>query len=474
MMFETMVVYGSSGGLSNDPIQWLAARDGLKTSGEDCTRLVHMLDTLYTKQLPIASRRARHLNIFVSDLFRLHNSTVQSTGQELARRDLQDAVQRLLLTLPSIIRNLGNLGETTLYISSYEPEDFIQNISKALLALPQLETVNVNILDQKAVRILQIAESQRLKSMKISWPMGEPYPMSPPRTAQPSIYTELPGIGIRATNLKRLEICAKHRLSIGSGLHRFNPLPQLEELVLENVPVSLDGEAVKAMTQLQSLRLGGFDCLNCDPHAAVWASLKLAGRKLRVVGVDVVGQALVDYLDSYEGLETLVLKLRTNANDYCVNDFCARGLRHHKKSLKFLHIDLDPHSDFRITWFFEYWSKWIPTFSNLSVLKATTSMNLHSEFDSRLFIDEMAEIVTRMPTLSKITIRHIHEGDSKITETVLTPLLTEGGSSTVPSRPLAVAPSCLLVMQDFESLFRITLDRGQGLYGTLKFVSCGK
>lgn len=50
------------------------------------------------------------------------------------------------------------------------------------------------------------------------------------------------------------------------------------------------------------------------------------------------------------------------------------------------HIDLHPHADFRITWFFEHWIQWIPKLLNFRTLKMTTSMNLRSEFDADILL----------------------------------------------------------------------------------------
>lgn len=85
------------------------------------------------------------------------------------------------------------------------------------------------------------------------------------------------------------------------------------------------------MKKLQSLCLGGFKCSGCDPYAEVYTSLRNGGRKLRALGVDVVGQAMVMYLGSYEGLEILTLTLGKEANEYCVKDLCERSLRYHEQ-----------------------------------------------------------------------------------------------------------------------------------------------
>lgn len=112
-MFGTIVVYSSLCGPSDDPVKWATTSEGLKTTNKECTRLMHLLNTLYTKQLPTALRRARHLKICVCDLFRLSKSMSNSGGQMLWQRDVQRVVQHLMLTFPTIIRTLGNLEETT-------------------------------------------------------------------------------------------------------------------------------------------------------------------------------------------------------------------------------------------------------------------------------------------------------------------------------------------------------------------------
>jgi hypothetical protein len=284
----------------------------------------------------------------------------------------------------------------SLYISTHDPDDFIDGISAALLVPPHMTSFNVNFLDQKTVRVLPIASSQSLESIKISWPTGEPDPLLSPsvviREGEASVYGVVTNAG---PNLRRLELSAKRRLQGELGTYlRLGGLEQLEELVLENVPLKLEGDVAARMTNLRSLRLAGYDCLSCDPYAGVFTSLRAAGRGLRVVGVDVVGQALVDYLESYEGLEALVLRLGKNANDSSVKDLCQRGLGGHAQSLKLLHIDLHPFSDFRITWFFDYWAKWIPEFQTLGILKVTAWMNLCSVFDVDLLLVSLSFLVT--------------------------------------------------------------------------------
>lgn len=268
-----------------------------------------------------------------------------------------------------------------LHLSSYEPDDFIKSVSGALLALPRLAAFNINFLDPKAHRTLPIIKG--LKSVKLSWPVSESDPMPSLGGDQASIYHAVLGLG---SNIRRLEISARRRQRLDYNYYKLPPLLQIEELVLENVPIVLSGEAVQAMPRLQSISLRGFDCFNCDPYAAVWSSLTSVRRGLRAISIDVVGPALVNYLASYQGLETLVLKLGKNANDYCVKDLCSRAMKYHIHSLKSLHIDLHPHADFQVTWFFEYWVQWIPRFSGLRILKMTTSMNLISEFDAGVLL----------------------------------------------------------------------------------------
>jgi hypothetical protein len=117
-MFETVVVYSSPGKPENDPIEWLTAPDGPRTTTDDCSRLIHQLDTLnpqHPLHLPVALRRPKCLKIFVSEIFRLSNTTLESTRNPSSRgrRDIESAVQQLMTTLPAIIRTLGNLRETT-------------------------------------------------------------------------------------------------------------------------------------------------------------------------------------------------------------------------------------------------------------------------------------------------------------------------------------------------------------------------
>lgn len=114
-MFETVIVHGSSVEPPNDSVEWVVVKNGFKTSGIECARLMHLLNCLYTQRLPVALQRARHLKVFVSDVFRLNR---QSTGRSIKfisslERDVRKAVQRLMVMLPVIIRNLGNLEETT-------------------------------------------------------------------------------------------------------------------------------------------------------------------------------------------------------------------------------------------------------------------------------------------------------------------------------------------------------------------------
>lgn len=222
--------------------------------------------------------------------------------------------------------------------------------------------------------------------MRISWPLGQRDPVVPTGGEGASIYHGVLEACAQNTSLRRLELSARHRLPFRIGENKLDFCPQLETLVLNNVPITLSDNVVEEMKKLQSLRLGGFSSSGCDPYAEVCTSLGNSGRKLRVLGVDVVGQALVKYLSSYEGLETLALTLGEDANDYCVKDLCERGLRYHEQSLKALHIDLYPHSNPLLTWFFEYWTQWIPAFTNLETLKVTTSMNLRSEFDAGFLV----------------------------------------------------------------------------------------
>ncbi|KXN82697.1 hypothetical protein AN958_02262 [Leucoagaricus sp. SymC.cos] len=477
-MFDTITVYGSSGRTSDNPIDWLTTRDGLRTTTDECLRLSHQLTTLYSHRDPTPLRRAKHLKIFVSELFRLNspNRTRYASGIASFQRDLQSTVRRLRDMLPTIIKMLGNLKETTLYLSSHEPDDFIRSLSEALLVPPHLDTITVNFLDQKATRVLPIVSSPRLKNLKISWPIGEPDPFNPTMRGMPvngssSIYLAVMNT---AGTLRRLELSAKRRLGYGGAfrMYRFTSLSlsQLEELVLENVPLKLEGDVAAQMTGLRSLRIGGYDCFDCDPYVGIFTSLKNARKRLDTVGVDVVGEALVEYLGSYEGLEKLVLKLGQDANDFCLKDICDGGLRYHGESLKVLEIDIPPSSDFRLAWFFPCWAARIRWLTSLENLKVATSLNLLSQFDAPILVRAVLDIVAQMPTLQRVTIRHIHEESNASDAEHRFGSHAIGHPPLQLVKPLRVTPSCLVALKNFRGQYQVVLSRGGGIYGSLRMI----
>lgn len=77
-------------------------------------------------------------------------------------------------------------------------------------------------------------------------------------------------------------------------------------------------------------------------------------------------------------------------------------------------------------------------------------------------------MVARVPTLQKIIIRHGHE-DCRATQRTFANSLAVFGTKAV-SKPLPVAPSCLVVVENFEILFKVVQDRGEGLFGLLRVV----
>jgi hypothetical protein len=162
----------------------------------------------------------------------------------------------------------------------------------------------------------------------------------------------------------------------------------LEELAIDNVPILLSGDIVKEMRELQSLQLayGRFTCPDGELCTEVWKSLKEAGTKLKRLSIDMVGEALLTYLCSYAGLETLELTLDRDAEYSYAQDLFERSLRHHEESLKSLRVYLPRQSNPLSTWFFEYWKEWIPPFQILEELEVTTSMNLFSEHDARVLL----------------------------------------------------------------------------------------
>lgn len=114
-MFETIVVHSSSGELKNDAVEWLHSSERPHITTDDCSRLIHQLDTLHNHRLPTALRRAKRLKLFISEFFTLSNREPGITWgpSSAGHRDIQNVVQRLVLTLPTIIRCLGNLRDTT-------------------------------------------------------------------------------------------------------------------------------------------------------------------------------------------------------------------------------------------------------------------------------------------------------------------------------------------------------------------------
>jgi hypothetical protein len=162
----------------------------------------------------------------------------------------------------------------------------------------------------------------------------------------------------------------------------------LEDLVIDNVPVSLSEDNIKEMRELLSLRLayGRPSCSGGESYAGVWKGLKEAGTKLKRLSVDRAGEALLAYLRSYVGLEKLELKLERDADHSYAQDLFQRGLQPHEGSLKSLRVTVKPQSNPFSTWSFEYWKEWIPSLGALERLEVTTSMNLFSEHDAGVLV----------------------------------------------------------------------------------------
>jgi hypothetical protein len=83
------------------------------------------------------------------------------------------------------------------------------------------------------------------------------------------------------------------------------------------------------------------------------------------------------------------------------------------------------------------------------------------------------EIVAKAPGLRKLTIRHIHEEDPKVAERVFGNLAA-GFPPLALSKPVRVAPSCLVVLPSFQKLHKVVLDRGEGIYGSLRILPSGE
>jgi hypothetical protein len=88
--------------------------------------LAHQLDTLYTKKQPVALRRAKALKIFVSRLFRYSEPlSVDTIDPSEIRTKLQSTIHDLTTKLPSIIKSLGNLRQTTSVYSHFFDRRFV-------------------------------------------------------------------------------------------------------------------------------------------------------------------------------------------------------------------------------------------------------------------------------------------------------------------------------------------------------------
>lgn len=83
--------------------------------------------------------------------------------------------------------------------------------------------------------------------------------------------------------------------------------------------------------------------------------------------------------------------------------------------------------------------------------------------------DGLIKVITGMPTLQRLLIRHGHEEDYRAVEIAFANSVTEY-SAKVIRKPLPIAPSCLVVVENFHRLFRIVLDRREGLLGVLRVV----
>jgi hypothetical protein len=106
-MFDTLVI---NGGPHEDPLDWPHSHFDGGIIIRCVNRLTHQLDTLYTKKQPAALRRAKRLKILVSEVF---DYSKRTRLEPALRKELQSAVHHITIKLPSIIRTLENVRETT-------------------------------------------------------------------------------------------------------------------------------------------------------------------------------------------------------------------------------------------------------------------------------------------------------------------------------------------------------------------------
>ncbi|EKM83262.1 hypothetical protein AGABI1DRAFT_125724 [Agaricus bisporus var. burnettii JB137-S8] len=468
-MFDTLVI---NGGPCRDPFKWQDATWSSDLWMYYINRLHHQLDTLYTKKQPAALRRAKRLKIFVSGVFGCPGTRMSDI---IEHEEGQSAIHNLTIKLPPIIQTLENLRETTICLSNFEIDAFTRDISNALLTLPHLSTLNIIFLDHNSFKPLPIVESPHLATVKMTWPLHEANTSIPTRLkGSSSIYCQLFGATTQNTKLKRLELRSTNKLRPQVELYQLGVFPNLEKLVIDNVPVMLNGDVIKEMKSLQSLRLayGRSACSNNDPCVEVWKFLKEFGRKLKRLSVDTIGESLLSYLHSYQGLEALELTLGGDTDSAVdIRDLFEQGLRHHEESFKSLQVSLHTHSNPLSPWFFEYWKEWIPSLKIMENLEVTTSMNLFSNHDASVLVKNITDVVALIPTLQTLTIRHLYERHPLFThDNGITRVVLEGVQSTQLNRNYTAIPQCVVAIHDLQRTFHVILDHGEGRYGSLKLV----